>query len=166
MMSIFYIVIAAIAALSTVFGSGYLVGMNHEHATIARLEDSIKQSNEQSALMLSATRKQAAKSKMEAVNYNLELDDAQKSYVDNINRLDQQLDAVKLFKPRTAAGCDDRVPAGGHSGVSEDAAGDAQLTTELDQLVKTKAAECDRVAAYALNAYKFVNSKKGCGIEK
>jgi outer membrane murein-binding lipoprotein Lpp len=160
-----------IYALIGVFLAGLGVGASVtykiDQTAILRLENAIDQSNAKGTVLLEATREKVNSAKHEAVKFNRELDDANKSAITTINALDSQLDALRLFaSARVKPRCSDALPAGGDPGVSEDAAGDAQFSTELIELIKNKSRECEIVAQYAQGAYKFANSGAGCGIAK
>jgi hypothetical protein len=157
-----YILIAVAAAS---FGTGYLTSHQIDQVSILRLERAIDRGNADAAATLGVIKDRVATAQNDALKSNLELDNANQSAINTINAYDKRLDAVQLFDAGYKPRCPDALPASRDTGVSKDAAHYASYATELDQLVKNKARECDTAANYALNAYKFV-FEQNCGIAR
>jgi hypothetical protein len=137
--------------------SGYLVEYKISRSTIARMEDSINSANANAELLLKTETDKVAKATELAIKSNLELDKSHDAFIKTANDYDSKLDAVRLYTASRDCSTNSSTK-GNTTRISENAAGDAQLSDELDRMVKEKARIADEAADYALKAYQFVTT--------
>lgn len=142
--------------------SGYLVEYKITRSTIARMEDSINSANAAAELLLKTETDKVVKATELAIKSNLELDKSHEAFIETANAYDSKLDAVRLYSTSRDCSASSKTTSN-TAGVSENTTSDAQLSDELDRMVKEKARLADEAADYALKAYQF--AARNCGLD-
>lgn len=156
------VITAVLTALISGFWFGFYASHQMDKAEISRMSNDITAANTLAAAALKIETDKVAAATKKAIETNADLDKAHEAYIKTANDYDHQLDDVRLYSKRRES-CSGSTTASVAAGISEDSAGEAGLSEELDRLVKEKARIADEAADYADKAYQFA-ALKNCGI--
>jgi len=156
------VISAVLAALIVGTGLGFYAAHEMDKAETNKMSNDITEANGLAASMLKIEEDHVAAATENAIKNNANLDKAHEAFIETTNSYDHQLDDVRLYAQRGQS-CAGTQAESHPAGISQDSAGEAGLSEELDRLVKAKARIADEAADYADKAYQFA-ALNNCGI--
>lgn len=152
--------------VAAIFGGGYKVGYNVEHAKVLSMQVAIEKANNEAAEILARQTQKILNAEKKARKLNNELVKTHEKDTKTINDFRDANATLKLRDPnKHKTSCSRTVPTGSGSGsVNADAGDDTELSNELARLLRAETYRADQTAVEKNALLKFV--KSNCGISK
>ena len=165
-----YIELAKFAGIfilvATIFGGGYKVGYNNEHAKVLSMQLAIERANNESAEILARQTQKIISFESKARELNKELE---QTHAKDTKIIDEYRDlnaSLRLRDPNGhKASCGSSVPSSAGAGsVAQDAGDSADISEELTRLLRAETYRADQTAIEKNALLRFV--KSNCGMIK
>jgi hypothetical protein len=147
---------ALIAAI--VFGSGYGTCWKVMNQQVATLNAQIEVSNADAKRRLLESVAATEKAERDAAEANVQLENEHAKNMQLVSDNSTALSNVRMRIKTVHTNCSSPVPEGTSTGVPTDTTDTTELPEDFEGLLRQKSAECDKVAVYANEAYKFVSN--------
>jgi hypothetical protein len=157
--------VIAIYALiaAAIFTSGYGTCWKVMNQQVATLNAQIEVSNADAERRLLESVAATEKAERDAAEANVQLEHEHATNMQLVSDNSTALSTVRMRIKTVHTDCSGAVPKGTSTSVPTDTTDTTELPEDLAGILREKPVECDKVAVYANEAYKFVKTK--CGTE-
>lgn len=159
--------LAGVAVLvAGIFGAGYKTAYNIEENKIGKLTLAIEQANSKAAEVLAEQTKLVASAEETARILNTKLETTYEEHTATIDDYKQQLAAKRLRDPNNKARCHNTVSESAGAGSDpKDAVDGADISAELESLLRTESYRADQTAIEKNLLLAFIKDNN-CGIKE
>jgi hypothetical protein len=151
------------AAFVLGMGIGGTAAYKIEHGAVLAQKLAIAEANKKAAAVLAAEKEKVAKATHEAEIANINLDKAHEASIVSINAVRDELNALGRLRDPNSSRCKNTLPSSANpKSDSTDGEDGADISAELERLLRSESARADEAAVGKNVLLDFVNNN--CGI--